>query len=304
MSNWNSNVFIHCPWDRSWNNKLLCCCLSPKRNPDGSLGWHNPEVLPDCLSNNLLVPSVVSFRSPTKCVVGSPALASMKKYPENTVFEVKRFIGSRFNDEDVQQMKKTYPFNIVELIYPAGCTGIKVNDQTYRPEEISAKVLSYIKDNAQKVLGVENITKAVITVPAYFNDHQRQATKSAAELAGFEEITLISEPIAAALSLKHEDSSTLGKRVLVFDFGGGTFDVSIVDINSDDVTVIGTDGSTNLGGANINLAIVEDVMNYWAAKNNSMPNTKKKVALRFAVEEAKKLMATCETAYRTIGTTH
>ncbi|KAL0246123.1 hypothetical protein GEMRC1_007337 [Eukaryota sp. GEM-RC1] len=259
-----------------------------KRNPNGSITSHNIQVLYDFNSSiDLLVPSVVCFTSSTKCVVGIPALASMKKYPENTVFEVKRFIGSRFDDEHVQQMKKTYPFNIVELIYPAGCTGIKVNDQTYRPEEISAKVLSYIRTNAVSVRGWKTSPKL---------DHQRQATKSAAELAGFDEITLVSEPIAAVLSLKQEDPTTLGKRVLVFDFGGGTFDVSIVDINSDDVTVIGTDGSTNLGGANINLAIVEDVMNYWAAKNNSMPNTKKKVALRFAVEEAKKLMATCETA--------
>ncbi|KAL0241290.1 hypothetical protein GEMRC1_006525 [Eukaryota sp. GEM-RC1] len=179
-------------------------------------------------------------------------------------------------------MKTRYPFRIVEL--SDGFTGIGVNNQTYRPEEISARVLSHIRTNAINALGQTNITKAVITVPAYFNDDQRQATKRAAYIAGFEEITLINEPTAAALSLKQEDPSTIGKRVLVFDFGGGTFDVSIVDIKSDDITVIGTHGSTNLGGANIDQEIIDHVMKNWTTDNNcySLPTEKKKVLLRFA----------------------
>ncbi|KAL0241056.1 hypothetical protein GEMRC1_006291 [Eukaryota sp. GEM-RC1] len=140
----------------------------------------------------------------------------MKKHPDQTVFEIKRCIGRRFNDEVVQHMKTRYPFRIVEL--SDGFTGIRVNDQTYRPEEISARVLSHIRTNAINALGESNITKTVITVPAYFNDDQRQATKRAAEIAGFEEITLVNEPTAAALSLKQEDPSSIGKRVLVFDF--------------------------------------------------------------------------------------
>ncbi|KAL0241181.1 hypothetical protein GEMRC1_006416 [Eukaryota sp. GEM-RC1] len=254
-----------------------------KRESESSFTSHITEVLTDFDSAERLVPSIVSFAS-QNCVVGVDARDTMKKHPDKTFFEIKRFIGRRFNDEVVQQMKSRYPFRIVEL--SDGFTGIRVNNQTYRSEEISARVLSHIRTNAINALGQTNITKAVITVPAYFNDDQRQATQTAAEIAGFEEITLINEPTAAALSLKQEDPSTVGKRVLVFDFGGGTFDVSIVDIKSDDITVIGTHGSTNLGGANIDQDIVDHVMKNWITDNNcySLPTEKKKSLIAFCDE--------------------
>ncbi|KAL0241341.1 hypothetical protein GEMRC1_006576 [Eukaryota sp. GEM-RC1] len=191
-----------------------------KRNPNGPLTIRYTDVLIDFDSSEKLVPSIVSYTG-EQFVVGDDARVEMKRHPENSVFEVKRCIGRRFNDPVVQQMKTKYPFKIVPLIYTPGDTAIQLNNIQYRPEEISAKVLSHIRTNAVTVLAVPDITKAVITVPAYFDDHQRKATKRAAEIAGFEEITLVNEPTAAALSLKQEDPSTVGKRVLVFDFGGG-----------------------------------------------------------------------------------
>ncbi|KAL0241221.1 hypothetical protein GEMRC1_006456 [Eukaryota sp. GEM-RC1] len=229
-----------------------------KRNPDGRLGPFLTEVLTDYNSGTKTVPSAVWFKG-RDFDVGLNAHNKRGKYPEDVVFDAKRFIGRRFTDQVVQNALSTYDFNIVDGGNDDPAFVVNYRNQTkFKPEEIGAKILTHIKNNATSVLGVP-VTKSVITVPAYFNDDQRQATKRAAQLAGFHEVTLINEPTAAALSLKEEDPNTVGKKVLVFDFGGGTFDVSIVKIGADDVTVIGTHGNTDLGGSNIDQAIVDNV---------------------------------------------
>ncbi|PIS29316.1 molecular chaperone DnaK [Candidatus Saganbacteria bacterium CG08_land_8_20_14_0_20_45_16] len=229
-------------------------------------------------------PSVVSFQKDGSRSVGQAAKRQAVTNPENTVFSAKRFIGRRFNE--VQQELKYVPFHVIEG--GKGEARIKINDKSYAPPEISAMVLQKMKESAEQFLG-ETVKKAVITVPAYFNDSQRQATKDAGAIAGLEVVRIINEPTAASLAYGIEKKKE--EKVAVFDLGGGTFDVSILDIMADSIEVLATNGDTHLGGDDFDHEII-----HWLAeefkKDQGVDLAKDRMAMQRLKEAAEK--AKCE----------
>jgi len=199
-------------------------------------------------------PSVVAFTKTGERLVGQTAKRQAVVNPENTVFSIKRFMGRRF--DEVQEERKSVPFEVVKGPANDARVRIPVMGKEYTPQEISAMILQKLKNDAEAYLG-EPVTKAVITVPAYFNDAQRQATKDAGKIAGLEVLRIINEPTAASLAygLDKKNSQT----ILVFDLGGGTFDVSVLDVGDGVVEVRSTAGDTHLGGDDYDQVIVEHV---------------------------------------------
>jgi molecular chaperone DnaK len=200
-------------------------------------------------------PSVVAVSKSGERVVGVLAKRQAITNPQNTIFSVKRLIGRKFKDEVVQKDKKILPYEIKEGV--DGGVEIKITDRWYKPEEISAMVLAKLKTDAEAKLG-ETIEEAVITVPAYFDDTQRQATKNAGEIAGFKVRRILNEPTAAALAYglnKKKD-----EKIVVYDFGGGTFDISVLEVGDDVVEVKSTGGDTHLGGDDFDKRITEYVV--------------------------------------------
>ncbi len=229
-----------------------------------------------------LLPSVVAFNKNGERLVGQTAKRQAVVNAENTVFSIKRFMGRRH--DEVETERKMVPFNVVQG--PAGDArvGIPVTGREYSPQEISAMILSKLKSDAEAYLG-EPVTKAVITVPAYFNDSQRQATKDAGKIAGLEVLRIINEPTAAALAygLDKKENET----ILVFDLGGGTFDVSVLDVGEGVIEVKSTNGDTHLGGDDWDEAIV----NYMAdefKKDNGIDLRQDRQALQRLREAAEK----------------
>jgi len=202
----------------------------------------DPTVIPTAEGSRLL-PSVVAFNNNRERLVGQTAKRQTVVNPDNTVFSIKRFMGRRF--DEVETERKMVPYQVVEG--PAGDARVKLpaTDREYSPQEISAMVLGKLKSDAEAYLG-ETVNQAVITVPAYFNDSQRQATKDAGKIAGLDVLRIINEPTAAALAygLDKKENET----ILVFDLGGGTFDVSVLDVGGGVVEVRATNGDTHLGG--------------------------------------------------------
>ena len=188
-------------------------------------------------------PSVVAFTDDGEKLVGQPAKRQAVTNPEHTIFAVKRLIGRNFEDPTVKKDIAAAPFKIINS--EKGDAWIEAKGQKYSPSQISAFILQKMKETAEKYLGQE-VTKAVITVPAYFNDAQRQATKDAGKIAGLEVLRIINEPTAAALAygLDKKKSGT----VAVYDLGGGTFDISILEIGDGVFEVKSTNGDTHLGG--------------------------------------------------------
>ena len=200
-------------------------------------------------------PSVIAVSKSGERVVGVLAKRQAITNPQNTIFSVKRLIGRKFKDEVVQKDKKILPYEIKEGA--DGGVEIKITDRWYKPEEISAMVLAKLKADAEAKLG-EAIEEAVITVPAYFDDTQRQATKNAGEIAGFKVRRILNEPTAAALAYglnKQKD-----EKIAVYDFGGGTFDISVLEVGDDTVEVKSTGGDTHLGGDDFDKRITEYVV--------------------------------------------
>ncbi len=208
-----------------------------------------PKILENA-EGNRTTPSVVAISKNGERLVGQTAKRQAVTNPENTVYAVKRLIGRRFEDEEVQRDLKTVSFKIVK-----GGDGVKVKmgDKEHTPQEVSAMILSKLKADAEAKLG-EKITEAIITVPAYFNDSQRQATKDAGQIAGFEVKRIINEPTAAALAYGFEKKK--GQQMAVYDLGGGTFDISILDVSADTVEVKSTNGDTHLGGEDFDQVII------------------------------------------------
>ena len=205
-----------------------------------------------------LTPSIVAFTKSGERLVGQTAKRQATINPENTIFSVKRFIGRHFDDPETVEDRNRLPYPIEKG--PQGDVRIRVpvKNQTYTPQEISAMVLAKMKKDAEDYLG-QPVTKAVITVPAYFNDSQRQATKDAGRIAGLEVLRIINEPTAAALAYGLDRQKD--ERILVFDLGGGTFDVSVLDVSEGLIEVVSTHGDTHLGGDDWDLAIVDWVAN-------------------------------------------
>jgi molecular chaperone DnaK len=201
-----------------------------------------------------LTPSMVAFTKSGERLVGQTAKRQATINPENTIFSVKRFIGRHYDDAETGEDRTRLPYPIEKG--PQGEVKIRVpiKNQSYSPQEISAMVLGKLKKDAEDYLG-QPVTKAVITVPAYFNDSQRQATKDAGRIAGLEVMRIINEPTAAALAYGLDKKKD--ERILVFDLGGGTFDVSILDVSEGLIEVVATNGDTHLGGDDWDLAVVD-----------------------------------------------
>ena len=226
-------------------------------------------------------PSIVAFTDDER-LVGQPAKRQAVTNPENTIFAVKRLIGRRFDDKFLAKEKKNMPFDIVDG--GNGDAWVESRGEKYSPSQISAFILGKMKETAESYLG-EEVTQAVITVPAYFNDAQRQATKDAGKIAGLEVLRIINEPTAAALAYGLDKKDT--QTIAVFDLGGGTFDVTILEIDDGLFEVKSTNGDTFLGGEDFDMRIV----NYLAdtfKKENQVDLTKDKMALQRLKEAAEK----------------
>ncbi len=195
-------------------------------------------------------PSVVAFTKDGERLVGAAAWRQAVTNPANTIFSIKRFMGRRY-DESLHDRQRV-PFTVTQA--PNGDCQVSAQGKTYRPPEVSAMILQRLKESAEAYLG-ETVTKAVITVPAYFNDAQRQATKDAGRIAGLEVLRIINEPTAAALAYGLEKKKN--EKVAVFDLGGGTFDISILAIDEDSFEVLSTNGDTHLGGDDFDQAVID-----------------------------------------------
>ncbi|HPD92684.1 MAG TPA: Hsp70 family protein, partial [Pararhodobacter sp.] len=195
-------------------------------------------------------PSIVGFTESER-LVGQPAKRQAVTNPTNTVFAVKRLIGRRTSDAEVEKDRKLVPYKIVDG--GNGDAWVEVRSDKYSPSQISAFILQKMKETAESYLG-ESVTQAVITVPAYFNDAQRQATKDAGKIAGLEVLRIINEPTAAALAYGLDKEGS--KTIAVYDLGGGTFDISILEIDDGLFEVKSTNGDTFLGGEDFDMRIV------------------------------------------------
>jgi molecular chaperone DnaK len=202
-------------------------------------------------------PSIIAFTNDGETLVGQPAKRQSVTNPTNTLFAIKRLIGRQFNDDVVQKDIKMVPYEIIKA--DNGDAWVRVNGEKMSPPQISAQVLKKMKKTAEDFLG-EPVTEAVVTVPAYFNDAQRQATKDAGKIAGLEVKRIINEPTAAALAYGMDKKSG-DSTIAVFDLGGGTFDISIIEIAETDgehtFEVLSTNGDTFLGGEDFDLRLIE-----------------------------------------------
>ena len=201
-------------------------------------------------------PSIVAIGKTGERIVGTLAKRQSVTNPLNTIFQIKRFIGHSFDEANVQKDKSAVPFEVRKA--DNGGIEVKMTEKWYRPEEISAIILGKLKADAEAKLG-EKITQAVITVPAYFNDDQRSATKAAGQIAGLEVLRIINEPTAAALAYGFNKKKD--EKIAVFDFGGGTFDISVLEVGGDVIEVKSTDGDAHLGGKDIDQKIINWLAN-------------------------------------------
>ncbi len=227
-------------------------------------------------------PSIVAFTEDGERLVGQPAKRQAVTNPENTLFAVKRLIGRRFDDKAVKKDQKLVPFEIVKA--DNGDAWVKAHDTAYSPSQVSAMILQKMKETAEAYLG-ETVTQAVITVPAYFNDAQRQATKDAGKIAGLEVLRIINEPTAAALAYGLDKND--GKTIAVYDLGGGTFDVSVLEIGDGVFEVKSTNGDTFLGGEDFDMTLVDYLAGEFK-KDQGVDLKKDKMALQRLKEASEK----------------
>ena len=247
-----------------------------------------PTVIPSAEGGRIF-PSVVAVDKNGQRIVGQLAKRQAVVNPENTIYSIKRFIGRRFDDDVVQRGIKSVPYTVTRA--PNGDVRVKMGGSEYSPPEISAMILQKIKMDAEAYLG-EEVTQAVITVPAYFNDSQRQATKDAGRIAGLEVLRIINEPTASSLAygLDRKEDQTIA----VYDLGGGTFDISILDVGEGVFEVRATNGDTFLGGDDFDQRIVDWIADQFLAEQgidlrNDRPALQR---LREAAENAKKELST------------
>jgi len=239
-------------------------------------------------------PSVVAFTDDGEKLVGQPAKRQAVTNPENTIFAVKRLIGRNFEDPTVKKDIAAAPFKIVNS--EKGDAWIEAKNERYSPSQISAFILIKMKETAEKYLGQE-VTKAVITVPAYFNDAQRQATKDAGKIAGLEVLRIINEPTAASLAYGL-DKKKENKKIAVYDLGGGTFDVSILELGDGVFEVKSTNGDTFLGGEDFDNTIVDYLIGEFK-KDNGIDLRTDKLALQRLKEAAEKAKIELSSAEQT-----
>ena len=256
--------------------------------------WRNGQV--EIIANdqgNRTTPSYVAF-SDNERLVGEAAKNQAARNPENTIFDAKRLIGRRYNESVVQNDMKTWPFNVVakDGDRPAIVANVNGSKKSFYPEEISSMVLSKMKETAEAYLG-EKVTDVVVTVPAYFNDSQRQATKDAGRIAGLNVQRIINEPTAAAIAYGLNQNTDKEKAVLIFDLGGGTFDVSLLTIDEGVFEVKATAGDTHLGGEDFDSVLVQHFSKEFKRKTGKDVSTSQR-ALR-------RLRTQCERAKRTLS---
>lgn len=239
-----------------------------------------PEVITNA-EGNRTTPSVVAINKKGERLVGQVAQRQRVTNPKNTIYGVKRLIGRKFSDKEVQKDLGIMPYEIVKK---GDGVAVKMGDKDYTPEEVSAMILSKIKADAEAFLG-EKVTEAVITVPAYFDDSQRQATKDAGKIAGLEVKRIINEPTAAALAYGLEGKKD--EKIAVFDLGGGTFDVSVLELGDGVFEVRSTNGDTHLGGEDFDNRIVDHFIDYFK-KEEGVDLKKDNAALQRLKDEAEK----------------
>ena len=236
-------------------------------------------------------PSIVAVTKNGERLVGTSAKRQAVTNPENTIFSIKRLIGRSFNDEEVQRDLKVMPYKILKA---NGGVKVKIGGKEYTPQEVSGMILAKLKADAEAKLG-ENITEAIITVPAYFNDSQRQATKDAGKIAGLDVKRIINEPTAAALAYGFGMKSAKGgsafggkgQQIAVYDLGGGTFDISILEVSSDTVEVKSTNGDTHLGGDDFDQRIINWIIEQFK-KDQGSDLSKDPLSLQRIKEAAEK----------------
>ncbi len=272
--------------------KILGIDLGTTNSAMAVMEGGEPKILENH-EGNRTTPSVVAISKAGERLVGQLAKRQAVVNPKNTISSVKRFIGRRFKDEEVQEDIKHLAYETREA--GNGGVEVKMGDKWYKPEEISAMVLQKLKIDAEAKLG-EPIKEAVITVPAYFDDSQRQATKQAGEIAGFEVKRILNEPTAAALAYglnKKKD-----EKIVVYDFGGGTFDVSVLEVGDNTVEVKATGGDTHLGGDDFDRRIIEHLVSEYK-KAEGIDLTKDSLAMQRLKEAAERAKHELSTANET-----
>ena len=283
---------------------LAVCAVADEQTVDTTIGidlgttyscvgvYKNGKV--EIIANdqgNRITPSWVAFTDEER-LVGDAAKNQGAINPENTVFDVKRLIGRKYTDTTVQHDKKLLPYDIVEKDgKPYVRVSFKGEKKTYSPEEVSSMILTKMKETAEAFLGKE-IVNAVVTVPAYFNDAQRQATKDSGTIAGLNVLRIINEPTAAAIAYGLDNKGG-EKNILVFDLGGGTFDVSMLTIDNGVFEVIATNGDTHLGGEDFDRRVMDYVLKLFKKKSGKDASKDKKAVqkLRREVERAKRSLS-------------
>src|SRR5574339_311559 len=255
-----------------------------------------PKVLENAEGANI-TPSIVAFTDSGERLVGLPAKRQAVTNPLNTFFAIKRLIGRRYDDPTVEKDKKLVPYKIVKG--PNGDAWVEAHGKQYSPAQISAYILQKMKETAEAKLG-EPVTQAVITVPAYFNDAQRQATKDAGQIAGLEVMRIVNEPTAAALAYGLDKKKD--ETIAVYDFGGGTFDISILEVGEGVVEVKATNGDTHLGGDNLDQRIIDWIITEFK-KSDGIDLSKDRMALQRLKEAAEKAKMELSTVME-IGRAH
>src|SRR5688500_18568873 len=238
-----------------------------------------------------ITPSVVAFSKAGERLVGQVAKRQAVTNPENTIFSIKRFMGRRF--DEVSEEMKMVPYRVERA--GNGDVRVKAGDQDLAPPQISAMILQKLKQAAEDYLG-QPVTKAVITVPAYFNDAQRQATKEAGQIAGLEVMRIVNEPTAAALAYGLDKKKD--ETIVVYDFGGGTFDISILEVGEGVVEVKATNGDTHLGGDNLDQRVIDWIVSEFK-KDQGIDLSKDKMALQRLKEAAEKAKQELSTTLET-----
>jgi len=262
-------------------SKILGIDLGTTNSAMAVVSGGEPEIVEN-EEGNRTTPSVIAISKNKERAVGVVAKRQAVTNPQNTIYGIKRFIGHSFGDEAVQKDKKIVPYEVKKGDDDGVL--IKMGDKDFRPEEISAMLLQKLKNDAERKLG-EKITEAVITVPAYFNDSQRKATKDAGKIAGLEVKRIINEPTAAALAYGFNKKKD--EQIVVFDFGGGTFDVSVLEVGDDVIEVKSTDGDSHMGGRDIDQEIVRWIADEFK-KDSGIDITKDPLALQRLDEAAEK----------------
>lgn len=261
-------------------SKIIGIDLGTTNSAMAVVSGGEPKVIEN-IEGARTTPSVVAFTKASEWVIGIAAKRQAVTNPTNTVYSVKRLIGRRFDDPEVQRAMKTLPYKIAQK---GEGVAVVLEGKEYTPQEVSAKILQKLKADAEKKLG-ETITEAVITVPAYFDDAQRKATKEAGEIAGLTVKRILNEPTAAALAYGFDKKKD--QKIAVYDLGGGTYDISVLEVSADTVEVRATNGDTHLGGDDFDQRIIDWILEEFK-KDQGIDLSKDPLALQRIKEAAEK----------------